>query len=284
MQNLNLPHAAEPREILTTAIKRKTPAIMTYLAERRWHVAKVVFTELGANKLYAELLLDGKLRPINIRAEQPVGISLKHNFGKLVFDTKVLSLEPSPNAASGGAIIFAVPAKIEIIQRRSYYRVPVPPSLKVNVVFWHRDQMQDENCHKPCADCKTYCETILEDKRYWQARLADISAGGAQIIVDASQKAYFRKGQFLTIRFTPLPYAMPLMFNVQIRNILPTVNNQALCLGLQIVGLEASSEGHETLQRLCTVVEQYYKRNQTGSQEQSPQPTENCAQRVCEEI
>jgi hypothetical protein len=284
MQNLTLPHSVEPREILTTAINRRTPAIMTYLADRRWHVAKVIFTELGANKLYAELLLDGKPRPINIRDEQPVGISLKHNFGKLVFDTKVVSLEPSLNSASGGAIIFAVPAKVEIIQRRSYYRVPVPSSLKVNVVFWHRDQNQDENRHKPCADCKTFCKTVLEDKRYWQAQLADISAGGAQIVIDASQKAYFRKGQFLTIRFTALPYEMPLMFNVQIRNILPTVNNQALCLGLQIVGLEASSEGHETLQRLCTIVEQYYKMNQTPSQAKDPQPVENCTQRVCEEI
>jgi len=283
MQNLILPHSVEPREILTTAINRKTPAIMTYLTDRRWHVAKVIFTELGANKLYAELLPEGKPRPINIRNEQPVGISLKHNFGKLVFDTKVISLEPSANAASGGTIILSVPPKVEIIQRRSYYRVPVPSSLKVKVIFWHRDQNQDENRHQPCADCKTFCKSILEDKRYWQAVLADISAGGAQIVIDASLKPYFRKGQFLTIRFTPLPYEMPLMFNVQIRNILPTVNNEALCLGLQIVGLEASSEGHETLQRLCSVVEQYYKMNQTG-REQKPQSAENCTQSICEEI
>ena len=118
---------------------------------------------------------------------------------------------------------------------------------------------------------------MLVDKHYWQGRLIDISAGGAQIVVDASQKASFRKGQFLTIRFTPTPYELPLMFNVQIRNILPTINNQSLCLGLQIIGLEASSEGHETLQRLCTIVEQYYKMNQTdqaGVTKHAPQPVE----------
>lgn len=273
MQNLILPSTVEPRELLAAAIDRKTPAIMTYLADRRWHVAKVIFTELGANKLIAELLSDEKPRPINIRAEQPVGISMKHNFGKLLFETKVLSLEPSANSA-GGAIVLASPARVEIIQRRSYYRVVVPSSLKVNVVFWHRDQNQDENRHKPCPDCKTYCKTILADKRYWQARLIDVSAGGAQIVVEASQKAYFRKGQFLTIRFTPTPYAMPLMFSVQVRNILPTINNQALCIGLQIVGLEASSEGHETLQQICCVVEQYYKMNQQQSDSPCSQPVE----------
>ena len=53
------------------------------------------------------------------------------------------------------------------------------------------------------------------------------------------------------------------MFNAQIRNILPTVNEENLCLGLQIVGLEASTEGHQILQRLCDVVERYYQINQT---------------------
>ena len=130
MKELILPRTVEPREILQTAVEQKTPAIMTYLSEHRWHVAKIIFTELGANKISVVLLPDIKPRPINIRPEQPVGISLKHSSGKLIFETKVLSLEPSPNPAAGGTMLLAVPDRIEIIQRRSYYRVQVPASFK----------------------------------------------------------------------------------------------------------------------------------------------------------
>jgi hypothetical protein len=272
MKDMILPHGTEPREVLLTAVQQKAPAIMTYLAERRWHVAKVLLTDLGVDKLTAELLPDKRPRPINIRPEQPVGISLKHTCGKIIFETKVLSLAPPSQNSSGGTLVLAVPSRIEIVERRNYFRVTIPAALKVNIVFWHRDHNdEDASLHKSCPNCKTDCKTILADKRYWQGALLDLSAGGAQIAVDASQKQCFRKGQFLTIRFTPLPYEKPLMFNVQIRTILPTIDDSTICLGLQIVGLEASPEGHEILREICSVVERYYKMNQAAAKEQTPQ-------------
>jgi hypothetical protein len=130
---------------------------------------------------------------------------------------------------------------------------------------------------------------------YYQGRLMDISAGGAQIVIpiavrhpvadctglgqsiarrEASPSGVrhpladpdeadfdFRKGQFIGLRFTPLPYETPLMFNAQIRNILPTADHTALCLGLQIVGLEASAEGRQTLARIAAVVDTYHRIN-----------------------
>jgi hypothetical protein len=69
-----------------------------------------------------------------------------------------------------------------------------------------------------------------------------------------------------------MPYETPLMFNAQIRNILPTADNKSICLGLQNVGLEASTEGHQVLQRLCNVVEQYYQLNQSSVKQQDIQP------------
>ena len=65
---------------------------------------------------------------------------------------------------------------------------------------------------------------------------------------------------------------MPLMFNAQIRNILPTADKQTICIGLQIVGLEASLEGRETLSRLVGIVEKYYQINRSGTRQQDTQP------------
>lgn len=273
--------------ILRTVIDEEVPAIMSYLSRGKWHVAKVLLTNLVGNRLTIESIrAKKKQHPINIQVDQPVGISFKHEYGKFVFDTTVLglelSLDPEKNQGWGGSIVLAVPDKIEVVQRRSYFRVAVPESLKVKVLLWHRSvkhetksQMPDktEQIHKCC-----------------QGRLLDISAGGAQIVVMHhpnpfgheskpeeceefnSGKPNFKKGQFIGVRFTPMPYERPLTFSAQIRNVLPTADGQGISLGLQIVGLEASPEGHRVLTRLISVVGQYYQINQSGARQMDRQP------------
>jgi hypothetical protein len=58
------------------------------------------------------------------------------------------------------------------------------------------------------------------------------------------------------------------MFSGQIRNMLPTADGNNVCLGVQIVGLEASPEGRQVLERLCGVVERYHQINQSSVKQQ----------------
>lgn len=270
---------AEPREILRTAIEEKVPAIMTYFSGHKWHVAKVLLTNLGANRLDIDILPWKKLHPENIRVNQPVGISLKYRYGKLVFDTTVVDIE-SASGEPGPTAVLAVPDRIEIVQRRSYFRVDVPKSLKVSVLLWHRLNKRKANAVKEPHFVKRRqngnlnlesnyeSQNTRREHTYWQGRLADISAGGAQIVVDAAEEPHFRKGQFIGLTFTPMPYEKPLKLEAQIRTILPTADGKSICLGVQIVGLEASSEGRQVLQRLCNVVERYYQINQSSAKQQ----------------
>ncbi|MHC4104296.1 MAG: PilZ domain-containing protein [Planctomycetota bacterium] len=286
----------EPEKILRTAINKQIVAIMSYLSKGKWHVSKVLLTEFVGDRISIESAVPKKKQhPLNIQAEQPVGISFKYEYGKFVFDTTVVALEassgPEADQGWGGTIILAVPDRIEVVQRRSYFRVDIPQSLKVKVVLWHRGnrreakkQLQDE------ADDQTH--------NYCHGRLIDISAGGAQVIVpypneDESTAAPrrdsqgnisknfsageldFRKGQFVGMRFTPMPYETPVMISAQIRTILPTSDGNGASLGLQIVGLEASPEGREVLGRLIAIVEKYYQINQSGARQQDIQPAQN---------
>ena len=256
---------AEPRKILQIIVEKKIPAIMSYLSRGKWHAAKIAPVNLGADRFYVEVSPRKKPHPINIQLNQPVGISLKYGYGKLVFGTNVISFELSPEAQSGGRIVLAVPTQIELVPRRSYFRVNVPESLKVNVILWHRCHTdgipkRDNNKGRPVFPP----ERRHSPEHYWQGRLVDISAGGAQVAIDASQEPDFKKGQFVGLRFTPMPYEMPLMFNAQIRNVLPTADDDKICFGLQMVGLEASVDGRAILQRLCNVVERYYQMNQSS--------------------
>jgi len=259
----------QSQTILEMVARSQAPAIMSYLSKDKWHVAKVIMKDLKAGRLYVENChTAGKPHPINIQVEQPVGMSFKHAYGKFVFDTTVVGLEPSGDPEAGGTIVLAAPQQVGVVQRRSYFRVNVPTSLRVNVVLWHRTghRGSQERAHA-----------------YSEGHLMDISAGGAQVIVPGRDgrscastppeagegtggASDFHKGQFLGARFTPLPYELPLMFNVQVRSVLPTADHTGLCLGLQIVGLEASEEGRQVLNRLAKVVECYHQLNQSQGQ------------------
>lgn len=259
----------ESQSVLQTVVGERAPAIMSYLSKDKWHVAKVLMQELSGDRLYVEgYHASRRPHPINIRVDQPVGMNFKHAYGKFIFDTTVVALEPSSNPEAGGMIVLAVPDRIGVVQRRSYFRVDVPESLKVKVVLWHRTSQR---------------KSSGSDHAYFEGQLKDISAGGAQLTLPMKNagdsdpsgvsESEFRKGQFVGVRFTPMPYETPLMFSAQIRNALPTADRTGLCLGLQIVGLEASDEGREVLSRLAAVVDRYYQINQSATTHQkTPQP------------
>lgn len=274
-----------PNEILQTAIDKKVSAIMSFLSRGKWHVAKVRLTALGADRFSIESIHStDRPHPINIQVNQPVGISFKYDYGKFVFDTTVLDLEPlsdSIQEGCGGTIVLAVPDHVEMVQRRSYFRVNVHQSLKVSVVLWHRKQKSANQTYHTddgqAADKSAFDEpdTTCAVHHYFQGRLVDISAGGAQVEVDeqtascdgqpsSAQELDFRNGQFVGLRFTPLPYETPLVFNAQIRRILPAADHRTVYLGLQIVGLESSYEGRQVLARIVGVVERYYQMNQSA--------------------
>lgn len=284
MNDVMTPRGVEPGKILQIAIEKKISAIMSYLSKEKWHVAKVVLSDLAGDRLSVESeAVNKRQRPINIRVGQPVGISFKYEYGKFVFDTSVVGLEPSRgpegHREGGGTIVLAAPDKIEVVQRRSYFRVSVPESLKVQVLIWHRSGKREER--------NRIQDTSEEMRNCCHGRLIDISAGGAQVVVPqqnlnspeqgADLATGFKKGQFVGMRFTPLPYETPLMLSAQIRNVLPTADGQNASLGLQIVGLEASPEGREVLTRLIGVVERYYQINQSGVKQQDIQPVSHPA-------
>jgi len=274
MNKVMLLHGKEPEKILQTAIDKKVPAIMSYLSKGKWHVAKVLLSELVGDRLTVDSAAPKKKQhPLNIQANQPVGISFKYEYGKFVFDTTVLGFEssssPEADEGWGGTMILAVPGRIEVVQRRSYYRVNVPESLKVKVIMWHRSGRHE---------AKKQIQDAAEDiHNYCQGRLVDISAEskGSTSRTFCAGELDFKKGQFVGMRFTPMPYEMPLVVSAQIRNILPTADGKSASLGLQIVGLEASPEGHEVLARLIGIVEQYYQINQSGARQRDIQPVRN---------
>jgi c-di-GMP-binding flagellar brake protein YcgR len=239
---------SEVADLLRMVAAKGTQAIMTHLSRGKWHMTKVDILGTTGVSIQVDITQKEKHHPINIKIDQPVGISFKHDYCKYIFESDVVGFEPSVNSKSGGIIVVAMPERIDRIQRRNYYRVSVPSELNVRALFWHRGYNDDAKAMP------------LED--YWQGQLLDVSAGGLQICVNLDQKPNFRDGQLVGIQFTPMPYEQPVQIEAQVRHIAPTADGTALCLGLQVIGLEATYEGREMLHRLCDVVKKYFDMNQ----------------------
>lgn len=265
MNGIFMLHKTEAEQILRTAIDERVFAIMSYMSKDKWHVAKVRLTDLSSDKLSVEKFDQRtKPHPIDIQVDQPVGVSFKHAYGKFVFDTTVMVLKPLTDLnckGCGGTIVLAAPDRIEVVQRRSYFRVKVPHFLNVIIMLWHINWKRDSSLIGERKE--GFNAASSEPRNYYRGVLVDISAGGVQVMLPQRNGTSndFRKGQYIGLRFTPMPYEMPLMFNANIRNILPAEDHKSIYLGLQIVGLEASPEGRQILSRIAEVTKRYYQLN-----------------------
>lgn len=228
---------------LVRLMRDNTVGILSFNHKGKWHVCKVQIKAIDHMCIRLGIRQQ-QGHPVELAAGQPVGISFKYGFLKVVFHSQVIDLRWCPD---GQAVLVDRPAQVDCVDRRGYFRVPVPRSLRVNVVMWHRSGKAWDS---------------PSDYRYIQGILVDISAGGAQVAIPNEYAAEgLIKGQYIGLRFTPLPYQTPITFVAQVRTVLPTADGTARCIGLQAVGLEASKEGRQVLARLLEIVEQYKKLN-----------------------
>jgi len=237
-------HDVKPFRMLETAFERKIPLVLSFLSDYRWSVARGLITAIGEDSFSIRLTPQRSGRPSGIKRGLKVGASFKYGYGgsydKFIFDTTVMDtahLQP--------VITLAIPQQIEMVPRRSFQRVNVPDLLEVRVHF----------CHRYCVSDGERTFVGMGPDR--QGRLIDISAAGMQFAIDASEKHDFSKGQFVNIRFAPMPGQTELVLSGRIKNILPTADGRSICFGLEVVGLEASPEGRLVLSRLVGLVEQY---------------------------
>ncbi len=238
----------ELKEVLVQAVELKTPGTMSYLSRGKWHTASVLLTAVGQNSLHFEINDENEISTSFARKDQPVGISMQHEFNKYVFEILVLETMTSNELNNRKMIHLSMPDKMEKMQRRLYARVPVPAELKVKALFWHRGY-NDEAKKAP-------------DENYWQGKLLDLSAGGLRLVIEGWQHSYFSVDQFIGLQFTPMSYQKPIVLEGQIKHIQKIEEGEKLCIGAEFLGLEVSNEGRKKLRRLVEVIDSYQIENE----------------------
>ena len=237
----------EAQEILQLTAAKNSSAVMSHMASGKWHTTEVAISGITDSTLHISLEHPAKPRPISIQINQPLGVSFQQEFNKYIFETVVLGIESSVQQTGAGRIVLERPGRIERLQRRAYVRVPVPTNLKIKVLFWHRGYTDDS------------MEVPLEN--YWQGKLVDLSAGGAQVAIGTEHGPNFRVGQLVGLQFTPMSHKKPFLLEAYIRHLAENTHHEMLYVGLEFLGLEASDHGRDILRKIVDVIEEYQKLN-----------------------
>jgi len=239
------------RDLLELIKVEQVPGVMSYLYKGKWHTVDIAVRTLTNKNMQVEMLPGKHSSTEHIAIDQPVGIVFQHEFSKYIIESVVVGYQSSANNSSANRVIVKKPLRAEEMQRRAYTRVEVPKSLSVKVLFWHRGYNDD-------------CTEVPLDN-YWQGKLSDVSGGGMQVLVEEGLKDNFRQGQLIGVQFTPMPYQKPIIAEGVIRHVAEP-KGDIVSLGVEFVGLEATSQGRDKLRRISDTINKY--------QQQNPSPVE----------
>lgn len=231
-------------EIISQAVDLGLDAAMCRMCGGKWMQDHLKFSQMLLSDISYQVPIANKTLLESIKINQPVGISFHFEFHKYIFDSTITGLD-STQAES--KILLAIPEHIEKMPRRAYERQPVPHSLNVNVLFWHRGYADNSS--------------RIPNENYWQGKLVNLSAGGMQISTALEELANFQIRQLIGIQFTPMYYQKPILVEGQIVHIHPNHEEGKLNLGIEFLGLEVSIDGRNTLHRLMDTVQEYSRQN-----------------------
>jgi hypothetical protein len=247
----------KPRELLDYALDSGTSLNLSWTELGRWRTAPAEILEVCADSFVVQIASSNKAQPLILALDQLVGVSFRdkalENQDRFIFGTNVLNIDFGNDAASGPEIALAMPEEIEVVRGKNYLRTTVPSSVAVDVELWHRTTatgLAAQVCHG------------------YTARLVELGADGMQLLVTAEQGPDFADGQYVGLKFTPLPNETPLSFSACVRHVLAAWDGTDLALELEMVGLEAAPEGRMVLRRLCSVVGMYRQMLQTQPAQQ----------------
>lgn len=160
MVQTELLNGSKIKDVLTDACRENPPVIASFMSEGKWRILELKVADFCDNSITFETEFSCK----NIQRELPVGICIHLGYFKYLFDSTVQYLKTQ---GQRNQILLDFPDKVECVQRRLYHRQPVPEGMKVKVLFWHRGYLDDSD--------------TSPEELYWQGRLLNLSAGGAQI-------------------------------------------------------------------------------------------------------
>ena len=231
---------SEIKAVLSEARQEKSPVIGSFRVDGKWQLLELKVC--GCSDDFIEFYCQTSCE--QLKQDQPVGICIHLGHFKYLFDSTAQAIELNGTQCQ---ISLHFPDKVQRVERRAYHRQPVPADTTVKVLFWHRGYL-DESENTP-------------GEVYWQGTLLNLSAGGARFEIEIEHKEHFKIGQILGIQFTPMSYQKPLLLESHVKYAEEQSDKKHFRIGVEFLGLEASPEGHQILDRILEVISEYETMN-----------------------
>jgi c-di-GMP-binding flagellar brake protein YcgR len=248
----------KPRRLLGTqdalqlfdrAVRERALAVLTLQVGDNWETFKSRFLERDPRGRF--FVLDYVAQPGQTLPElapgQYLGVSFRQASRKLLFATVVEAkghfvLEDKVTVP---AVRYRWPDTMTELQRRAYYRTPVPPDTHLPAAVWAGGVV---------ARNQPRSNTL----QVVPGRLADLSCGGALITLDQPQPPDWTDGTTLGLELHLPDRGSPVTLDAQFRGVRDDESGQSQ-VAVQFVGLEISVDGRSVLQRLSNSVQRLHR-------------------------
>lgn len=239
----------ETVEILEQAAAENALCVLTTHDGAQWHTFKSRMLERDPGRKF--VVLDyrethGKTPP-PVAPGQYVGISFRSRNRKVMFASVVEARGRYhiEGQESVPAVRYRWPETLTELQRRAYYRTPVPPQAAFAVSLWAggviaRAQAQSE----PLAS--------------FSGRAADLSCGGMFVRLSGARTPDWHIDQTLGAELHVPDGRAPVLLDAYFRGI-RCESDGRLGVAIQFVGLELSDEGRAVLQRIAHCVQKMHR-------------------------
>ncbi len=240
---MNQPYRLNPAqrdEYLLEAISAHVPATVSCQLADGWATLKSRMLGLGGTgrQIVIEYPMPGANTPPEIVEGQNIGVSFRRGHKKYVFNTMVAArCRFAVDGAETEAIRLAHPLIMFELQRRVFFRAPVPAHLSVPIEVW-RTTESDPNG--------------TQSKR-WTGKMVDISAGGVSVSLPTEADPDWPADAAVECAFSIEPETPALTISGRLKHVGRT-ENARVRLGVHFVGLEATAEGRETLGHVLRLI------------------------------
>ena len=233
-------NTSEIKAVLSEAQQEQSPVIGSFRVDGKWQLLELKICDCSDDFIdfHSETSCE------QLKQDQPIGICIHLGRFKYLFDSTIQATESQNQQCQ---ISLQFPDKVQRVERRAYHRQPVPANTKIKVMFWHRGYLDKSD--------------IIPGEVYWQGTLLNLSAGGARFEIEIEHKEHFKIGQILGIQFTPMSYQKPLLLESHVKYAEEQSDKKHFRIGVEFLGLEASPEGRQILDRVLEVIGEYEAMN-----------------------
>jgi c-di-GMP-binding flagellar brake protein YcgR len=248
----------KPRRIVTTeetvtvfdeAVQHSALAVLTVHQDDRWHTFKSRFLERDVDRRF--VVLDYQethgTTPAALNPGQYVGVSFRYKSRKVMFATVVEAKGRYllDDQSYVPAIRYRWPEDLTELQRRAYYRTPVPPQTRLLVNLWPGGVSARTHAQGATLSIATGVAT-------------DLSCGGTLVRLNQIEAPLWADNETIGVELHLPDVQPPLLLDAHYRGVRHDRENR-LCAAVQFVGLELSFSGRGTLQRLARCVQRFHR-------------------------